>query len=77
MAKGLREIIAKRSVEARSAITESPIWQKFISDQDLLSAHEIRSEELDALSRVAMCGSVHSKSDLIFILNAFRRAHRS
>ena len=52
------------------------IWQEFTNDHELLRAHNVKPNELEALSRVAMLGSVQSKDDLIFILSAIRRPGR-
>ena len=52
------------------------VWEVFRDDHELLRLHNVQPHELDALSRVAMLGSVRTKADLIFMLNAIRRPGR-
>ena len=53
------------------------LWEAFCKDRALLRLRNIQPHELETLSRVAMLGSARSKSDLIFMLNAIRRAANS
>lgn len=62
----------KPAAPANSSIKRA-IWKAFREDQNLVRRHNIQPHELEALSRVAMLGTVRSKADLIFILSAIRR----
>ena len=62
--------------EGMATSRKRAIWQQFSDDHELLRAHNVKPNELEALSRVAMLGSIHSKADLIFILSAIRRPRR-
>lgn len=53
------------------------LWEAFCKDKALLRLRNIQPHELETLSGVAMLGSVRSKADLIFMLNAIRRARRA
>lgn len=52
------------------------VWEVFCEDHALLRRHNVQPHELAALSRVAMLGSIRTKADLIFMLNAIRRPRR-
>jgi hypothetical protein len=65
----------KRSA-ADSASIKRAVWEVFRDDHALLRRHNVLPHELEALSRVAMLGSVRTKGDLIFMLNAIRRGSR-
>ncbi|MFZ1888836.1 MAG: hypothetical protein WAU33_12440 [Candidatus Binataceae bacterium] len=52
------------------------VWQSFQSDQGLRARHKITEQEMEALSHLAMLGSILSKQDFIFILKTIRKAPR-
>ncbi len=68
------KVRAKLGARQASNPSKRDIWQDFAGDHALIEAHNIKSEELEALERITMLGSVHSKADLIFMLSAIRRA---
>jgi transcriptional regulator with XRE-family HTH domain len=49
-------------------------WKDFRQDRPLREAHNITPEEMKFLAKVAAMGELHSKRDLIFVLNAVRHA---
>jgi len=52
-------------------------WEQFRSDERLQHAYNVKPEELESLSRVAMLGNVTSKDDYLFILKMMRaKRHR-
>ncbi len=53
-------------------------WEEFRSDEQLLHAYNVKPEELDNLSRMAMLGNITTKRDYLFILKMMRsrRHHR-
>ena len=50
------------------------VWESFHSDHALRERHKITDQEMDALSHLAMLGSILSKQDFIFILKTIRKA---
>ncbi|MFZ1888179.1 MAG: hypothetical protein WAU33_09115 [Candidatus Binataceae bacterium] len=74
------EKIAHKPIDKTSAAdklsVKRAVWEVFCEDRALLRRHNVKPHELEALSRVAMLGSVRTKSDLIFILSAIRRPGR-
>ncbi|MHB8382101.1 MAG: hypothetical protein ACYDC3_07145 [Candidatus Binataceae bacterium] len=65
----------KTSEPANSSVKRA-IWKAFRDDHALHQRHNIKPHELEALSRIAMLGSLRSKADLIFMLSAIRRPSR-
>ena len=52
----------------------SSAWEQFKSNEQLHRAHNISTEEMDMLSRVALLGEVREPRDFIYILNTIRHA---
>lgn len=52
------------------------VWTAFQSDQTLRAKHKITEQEMEALSHLAMLGSILSKQDFVFILNTIRKTPR-
>ncbi|MFZ0659713.1 MAG: hypothetical protein WAM05_13400 [Candidatus Binataceae bacterium] len=52
------------------------VWQSFQCDQALRARHKITDNEMEALSHLAMLGSILSKQDFIFILKTIRKSPR-
>jgi transcriptional regulator with XRE-family HTH domain len=50
------------------------VWEEFRKNEALQRLHNITSEEMEILSRVALMGEIHSSHDLIYVLNAIRHA---
>lgn len=70
------ELTEENSPQASEPSGKRAIWQEFCADDALLQMHNVNPHELEALSRVAMLGSVDSKADLVFMLSAIRRRRR-
>jgi len=51
------------------------VWEAFCNDDELKRANRIKPEELVALSRLAMFGTLSSKEDLLFTLKVLRRSN--
>ena len=49
-------------------------WDDFKSNEQLRRIHNITSDEMEILSRVALLGDVRSTRDFIYILNTVRHA---
>ena len=67
----------------RNIINEVPlrsrrsVWEQFRSDEQLRQTYNIKPEELESLSKVAMLGNVASKDDYLFMLKMMRgKRHR-
>ena len=52
----------------------SSAWEQFKSNEQLRRIHNISTEEMDMLSRVALLGEVREARDFIYILNTVRHA---
>jgi transcriptional regulator with XRE-family HTH domain len=52
----------------------SSAWEQFKSNEQLRRVHNISTEEMDMLSRVALLGEVREPRDFIYILNTVRHA---
>ncbi len=63
----------KETSKTHQLSVKRAVWEVFCEDHVLLRRHNVQPHELGALSRVAMLGSVRTKSDLIFMLNVIRR----
>ncbi|MGH7778702.1 MAG: hypothetical protein ACREQR_02590 [Candidatus Binataceae bacterium] len=50
------------------------VWSSFQSDQALRDRHQITDQEMEALSHLAMLGSILSKQDFVFILKTIRKS---
>ena len=61
---------------ASAGLSRKAIWADFCADTKLQRAHKITSNELHAMSRMAMLGSFGSKTDLLFALKIIRSARR-
>jgi transcriptional regulator with XRE-family HTH domain len=49
-------------------------WEDFRHDERIRRAHNISTEEMDVLARVAVMGEARAARDFIYILNAIRLA---
>lgn len=49
-------------------------WEEFRRDERARRAHNITSEEMEVLSKVALMGEIGSPRDFIYILNTVRHA---
>jgi transcriptional regulator with XRE-family HTH domain len=49
-------------------------WNEFRQDKRLQRLHDITSQEMDVLSRLALMGNVRSSRDFLFVLNTIRQA---
>ncbi|MGC1677767.1 MAG: hypothetical protein WA740_09550 [Candidatus Binataceae bacterium] len=70
-------IAHKPTRKTHKTSVKGSVWEAFCNDTALLRLRNIQPHEIETLSHVAMLGSVRSKSDLIFMLNAIRRARRA
>jgi hypothetical protein len=67
-----KHIASKKQVEDTTFRRE--VWESFSSDHDLRARHKITDHEMEALSHLAMLGSILSKQDFIFILKTIRKS---
>jgi transcriptional regulator with XRE-family HTH domain len=49
-------------------------WNEFRNDKRLHRLHDITSDEMNILSRLALMGNVRSPRDFLFVLNSIRQA---
>ena len=66
-----------RAQELLSEETESETasaWEDFKKNEQLRRVHNVSSDEMEMLSRVALCGDVRSPRDFVYILNTVRHA---
>jgi transcriptional regulator with XRE-family HTH domain len=66
-----------RAQELLSEETESEpasAWEDFRKNEQLRRVHNVSSDEMEMLSRVALCGDVRSPRDFVYILNTVRHA---
>jgi transcriptional regulator with XRE-family HTH domain len=68
---GMSELFTPKEPETRQSA-----WEEFRRDERLRRLHNITSEEMDLLSRVALLGEIASPRDFIYILNTVRHALR-
>jgi Helix-turn-helix len=54
--------------------TDTSAWNEFRQDGRLQRLHNITSEEMSVLSRLALMGNVRSSRDFLFVLNTIRQA---
>jgi transcriptional regulator with XRE-family HTH domain len=59
---------------AEIASTAASAWEDFRKNEQIRRVHNITSDEMEMLSRVALLGDVHSERDFIYILNTVRHA---
>ena len=64
------EAIISESVKA----SDTSAWNEFRQDGRLQRLHNITSEEMSVLSRLALMGNVRSSRDFLFVLNTIRQA---
>jgi transcriptional regulator with XRE-family HTH domain len=74
-----RELFLLANPQAQALLSgprsaEGSVWEEFRQNEALQRLHNITSEEMEVLSRVALMGEVHSSHDLIYVLNAIRHA---
>ena len=62
---------AEATAEASAA---NSAWEEFRKDQRLHRLHNVSSEEMSMLSRVALMGDIRSTRDFVYILNTVRQA---
>jgi hypothetical protein len=51
-------------------------WEEFRRDENLRHIYNISHDEMEALKRVALMGTLLSKEDFIFVLGTIRAATR-
>ncbi len=72
-----RPIDMKRSFTSDAPLgSRRAVWEQFRSDEQLRHAYNIKPEELESLSKVAMLGNVASKDDYLFMLKMMRARRR-
>jgi transcriptional regulator with XRE-family HTH domain len=54
--------------------SDTSAWNEFRNDKRLHRLHNITSDEMDILSRLALMGNVRSPRDFLFVLNSIRQA---
>jgi transcriptional regulator with XRE-family HTH domain len=64
------EAIISESVKA----SDTSAWNEFRQDSRVHRLHNITSEEMSILSRLALMGKVRSSRDFLFVLNTIRQA---
>jgi len=75
-----RELFLLANPQAQALLSAGPrgaerlVWEDFRKNEALRRLHNITSEEMEVLSRVALLGEIHSSHDLIYVLNAIRHA---
>ena len=75
-----RELFLLANPQAKALVSVGPrgaegsVWEDFRKNEALQRLHNITSEEMEVLSRVALLGEVYSSRDLIYVLNAIRHA---
>jgi transcriptional regulator with XRE-family HTH domain len=62
-----------RPVENQAAKSANA-WQEFQGDQRLQRLHNVTTDEMSMLSRVALMGDIRSSRDFVYILNTVRQA---
>jgi len=60
--------------DLEAQISQNEIIEEFSRDHDVLQRLRVSSQELHALSRVSMLGTLSSKQDLLFMLRQIREA---
>ena len=53
---------------------DSSAWEEFRRNEQMRRIHNISSEEMEVLSRVALMGEVRSQRDFVYILTTIRQA---
>lgn len=54
--------------------TDNSAWEEFRHSEQMRRIHNISSEEMEMLSRVALMGDVRSPRDFVYILTTIRQA---
>jgi transcriptional regulator with XRE-family HTH domain len=62
-----------RPVENQAA-KPANAWEQFQGDQRLQRMHNVTTDEMSMLSRVALMGEIRSSRDFVYILNTVRQA---
>jgi transcriptional regulator with XRE-family HTH domain len=65
---------ARALVHSQGQGNASSAWEDFRKDDRLKRIHNISSEEMEMLSRVALMGDVASSRDFVYILTTVRHA---
>ena len=65
---------AQALLNPEPASTPDSAWEDFRKNDQLRRVHNISSDEMEMLSRVALLGDVRSARDFIYILNTVRHA---
>jgi transcriptional regulator with XRE-family HTH domain len=74
------ELFLMANPQAEALISEPPkspgtsTWNEFRQDKTLQRLHNITSDEMSILSRLALMGNVRSSRDFLFVLNTIRQA---
>ena len=65
-----RELLKTESQSAKAASA----WEQFQADQKLHRLHNVTTDEMGMLQRVALMGEIGSARDFVYILNTVRQA---
>jgi transcriptional regulator with XRE-family HTH domain len=65
---------ARALVHSQSQGSSATAWEDFRKDERLKRIHNISSDEMEILSRVALMGDVSSSRDFVYILTTVRHA---
>jgi len=75
-----RELFFLANPRAHALLSEEPkstpasAWEDFRKNEQLRRVHNVSNDEMEMLSRVALCGDVRSPRDFVYILNTVRHA---
>jgi transcriptional regulator with XRE-family HTH domain len=75
-----RELFFLANPRAQALLTteeqapDNSAWEDFRGNEQLRRIHNISSEEMEMLSRVALMGEVRSQRDFVYILTTIRQA---
>ncbi len=60
--------------ETQAGAKAASAWEQFRADQKLHRLHNVTSDEMGMLQRVALMGEIGSARDFVYILNTVRQA---
>jgi transcriptional regulator with XRE-family HTH domain len=75
-----RELFFLANPRAHALVNPAPVnnsasaWEQFKNNEQLRRIHNISSDEMELLSRVALLGEVREARDFIYVLNTVRHA---
>lgn len=71
MERGLQQSISDAASRERREV-----WQRFLSDSELLARHRVTQEEIESLKTFAPFGTLTGTDDIVFILERVRRMRK-